>query len=53
MSLQTIDYRLSTHSFPMKSDILNHEKIISIFKELEQIPALTQRVLDHAIYHMQ
>jgi len=29
----------------MKPDILNHEKILSIFKELEQNPALTQRAL--------
>ena len=26
----------------MKPDILNHEKILSIFKELEQNPALIQ-----------
>ncbi|HCD38140.1 MAG TPA: MarR family EPS-associated transcriptional regulator [Candidatus Omnitrophica bacterium] len=29
----------------MKSDILTHEKILSVIKELEQNPALTQRVL--------
>ena len=29
----------------MKPDILNHEKILSIFKELEQNPTLTQRAL--------
>jgi len=29
----------------MKSDILNHEKILSIIKELEQNPAITQRDL--------
>ena len=29
----------------MKTDILNHEKILSIFKELEQNPAITQRKL--------
>ena len=29
----------------MKPDILNHEKILSIIKELEQNPALTQRAL--------
>ncbi len=29
----------------MKPDLLNHEKILSIFKELEQNPALTQRAL--------
>src|SRR3989339_2180185 len=29
----------------MKSDILNHEKILSVIKELEQNPAITQRDL--------
>ena len=29
----------------MKPDILNHEKILSIIKELEQNPAITQRDL--------
>src|SRR3990167_493740 len=29
----------------MKPDILNHEKILSIFKELEQNPTLTQRAI--------
>ena len=29
----------------MENDILNHEKILSIFKELEQNPAITQRKL--------
>ena len=29
----------------MKPDILNHEKILSVIKELEQNPALTQRKL--------
>src|SRR3989338_5948115 len=29
----------------MKPDILNHEKILSLFKELEQNPTLTQRAL--------
>ena len=29
----------------MKSDILNHEKILSLIKELEQNPVLTQREL--------
>ena len=29
----------------MKLDILNHEKILSIFKELEQNPAIIQRDL--------
>ena len=27
----------------MKSDILNHEKILSVIKESEQNPAITQR----------
>ena len=35
----------STHNFSMKSDILNHEKILSVIKELEQNPAITQRDL--------
>jgi len=29
----------------MKTDILNHEKILSVIKELEQNPAITQRDL--------
>ena len=29
----------------MKTDILNHEKILSVIKELEQTPAITQRDL--------
>ena len=29
----------------MKSDILNHEKILSVIKELEQNPTITQRDL--------
>jgi len=29
----------------MKPDILTHEKILSVIKELEQNPALTQRKL--------
>jgi len=29
----------------MKPDILNHDKILSVIKELEQNPALTQRKL--------
>ena len=29
----------------MKTDILNHDKILSVIRELEQNPALTQRAL--------
>ena len=29
----------------MKPDILNHDKILSVIRELEQNPALTQREL--------